>query len=409
MSDKHSRRDFLVRSGSVLAIGMLTPAWLRGVALAQKADRLSGVTARSNNVLVVCQLSGGNDGMNTIIPYTDKDYYRLRPGIGIAEKQQIPLSDSLALHPALSPLKGLWDRGKLAIINGAGYPNHNRSHFSSMKIWQTANPGEQSDSGWLGRYLDQQYGNETVSPIVGLCLDTSTNPALESRRISVPTIASLDDIAELTGTHDAELAMRAIQQMDGSAEFSHVASSTNSALDAVSELNTLLGGYENVIDYKDDNFSSGFRQLARLIAVSPLTRVAYLSIGGFDTHANQNDRHAELLGNFASGLSSFMEELEQIGMADRVTVLAFSEFGRRVKENGSGGTDHGQAGPMFLAGGSVKGGLHGEYPSLQDLDDGDLRYNIDFRRVYATVLDRWMQADSEKLLGQRFANLPLYG
>ncbi len=408
MAENHSRRDFLVRSGSVLALGLLTPAWLRGVALAQKTDRLNGVVPRSDNVLIVCQLSGGNDGLNTVIPYSEKDYYRLRPGIGIAEKEQIPISGHLALHPALKPLQGLWDSGQLAIVNGAGYPEHNRSHFSSMKIWQTASPEGPSQTGWLGNYLDLIGSTGPVSPVVGLCLDNSANPALSARKVSVPTIASLDDISELAGTQDAEAAMRAIQQMDGNTPFGHVSQSTNSALDAVHELNSMLGKYENVIEYKADKFSSGFRQLAKLIAVSPLTRVAYLSIGGFDTHANQQDRHSELLGNFASGLSAFMQEMQQIGMAQRVTVLAFSEFGRRVKENGSGGTDHGQAGPMFIAGGSVKGGLHGEYPSLQDLDDGDLKYNLDFRRVYASVLDRFMQADSEKLLGQRFEILPLF-
>lgn len=408
MADKHSRRDFLVRSGSVLAIGMLTPAWLRGVALAQKTDRLNGVAPRNDNVLVVCQLSGGNDGLNTVIPYSVKDYYRLRPGIGISEKEQIPISDELALHPALRPLMPLWDSGNLAIINGTGYPQSNRSHFRSMKIWQTASPEAQATTGWLGNYLDRLGSNGELSPVAGLCLDNSTNPALLARDVAVPTIASLDDISELAGTQDAEMAMRAIQQAEGGMGYEHVSSSTNSALDAVHELKRLLGNYQNVVEYKGDRFSSGFRQLARLIAVSPLTRVAYLSAGGFDTHANQADRHSELLGNFASGLSSFMEEMQQIGMADRVTVLAFSEFGRRVKENGSGGTDHGQAGPMFVCGGSVKGGLHGDYPSLADLDDGDLKYNLDFRRVYSTVLDNWLEADSEKLLGQRFDNIPLF-
>ncbi|MEZ5338143.1 MAG: DUF1501 domain-containing protein [bacterium] len=405
MADKHSRRDFLVRSGSVLALGLLTPAWLRGVAMAQKLERLQGVSPRNANVLVVCQLSGGNDGLNTVIPYSVKDYYRLRPGIGIPEKEQIPISDELALHPALKPLKGLWDEGRLAIVNGAGYPEHNRSHFRSMKIWQTASPETQSETGWLGNYLDRLP--DPVSPVAGLCLDSSASPALTGQRVSVPTIASLDDISELAGTQDAESAMRAIQQMDGNARFAHVSASTNSALDAVHELNSLLGKYQNCVEYESDNFSSGFRQLARLIAVSPLTRVAYLSVGGFDTHASQQDKHATLLAGFASGLARFMEEMQAIGMRDRVTVLAFSEFGRRVKENGSGGTDHGQAGPIFIAGGNVQGGLHGEYPSLSDLDDGDLRYNTDFRRVYATLLDRWLDADSEKLLGQRFDNLPL--
>ncbi|MCB1217621.1 DUF1501 domain-containing protein [bacterium] len=405
MADKHSRRDFLVRSGSVLALGLLTPGWLRGVAMAQKLERLQGVSPRSQNVLVVCQLSGGNDGLNTVIPYSVKDYYRLRPGIGIPEKEQIPISDELALHPALKPLKALWDEGRLAIVNGAGYPEHNRSHFRSMKIWQTASPATQSETGWLGNYLDRLP--DPVSPVAGLCLDSSASPALTGQRVSVPTIASLDDISELAGTQDAESAMRAIQQLDGSAQFAHVSASTNSALDAVHELNSLLGKYQNCVEYESDNFSSGFRQLARLIAVSPLTRVAYLSVGGFDTHASQQDKHATLLGGFASGLARFMEEMQAIGMRDKVTVLAFSEFGRRVKENGSGGTDHGQAGPIFIAGGSVQGGLHGEYPSLSDLDDGDLRYNTDFRRVYATLLDKWLDADSEKLLGQRFDNLPL--
>ncbi|MCC7477070.1 DUF1501 domain-containing protein [bacterium] len=416
MADKHSRRDFVLRSASLIAVGLAAPAWLSSLARAGVSAQARGkALPGAGKTLVVCQLSGGNDGLNTVIPYSAQPYYKLRPSLAIPEKSQIQISDSLALHPALRPVHALWESGELAIVNGVGYPNPNRSHFASMSIWQTGDPGGHESSGWLGRYLEAAAGAAgKPNPLLALSFGRERVEALGGSSSSVPTFASLEDVRGLVGDSDAERALRAIQQGPAggmgayNSGVSHAGKATNAALDAMDALAARLDQYQPSSAYGSDDFGQGFRNIAHLLGISPETRVIYFAAGGFDTHAQQAQTHEELLGRFSAALATFMKELQAMGRSNDVTVMVFSEFGRRVEENGSAGTDHGAAGPMFLAGGGIKGGLYGAYPSLTDLADGDLKFNTDFRQVYSTVLQDWLGADSAALLGASYKPLGLF-
>jgi uncharacterized protein (DUF1501 family) len=350
----------------------------------------------------VCQFSGGNDGLNTVIPYADKAYYNLRPTLAIPETQQLHISSELALHPSLKELHSLYDNKQLAIANGVGYPNPNRSHFASMSIWQSGDPSGQTATGWLGRYLD---GQSSDNPVLALSLGNGRVEALQGQRASVPTFASLEDIRAMTNDADAERALRALQGTAASGQLGTVKAANDTALNAMDALAAQLDKYTPSGQYADDAFGQGLRNIAQLLAISPGTRVVYMAVGGFDTHARQAETHATLLSQFSAAASEFNAELARMGRADDVALLAFSEFGRRVSENGSEGTDHGAAAPVFMLGG-VKGGLYGQYPSLTDLEDGDLKHSTDFRQVYASVLD-WLGADTGSILGGEYDRLPI--
>ncbi|MEP0766508.1 MAG: DUF1501 domain-containing protein [Fimbriimonadia bacterium] len=408
MSKHLTRREFLKKSATVIAVGAVAPPWLAKIVRADTLRVAQGGKMPSDRTLVVCQLTGGNDGLNTVIPYTQKRYYEMRPVLAVKDGAGIPISEDLALHPALTGLKKVWDRKHLAILNGVGYPNPNRSHFRSMEIWQTASTDTDERYGWLGRYLDDV--GSPKNPVLALALGVQKEQALNARNVSVPTFASLADIQAMIGDTDAEAALRAIQGMDASegSAMRDVQAATKSALNAMAELNRNLSKYEPVGSYGQDAFGRGFRQIAHLIAVSPGTRVIYFSVGGFDTHSAQAAQHEKLLRQFGDALDAFLLEIVHMGKADKVAVLVFSEFGRRVQENASAGTDHGAAGPMFVAGGAVKAGLHGTYPSLDDLDRGDLKHSVDFRRVYASVLSQWLAADAGSLLGKDYQPLELF-
>jgi uncharacterized protein (DUF1501 family) len=297
-------------------------------------------------------------------------------------------------------------------VNGVGYDNPNRSHFASMSIWHSADPSQQQKYGWLGRYLDAQ---PTGNPVLALNLGNGRIEALMGERASVPAFASLEDIRALGGDADAERALRAVQS--GGGELAVPQAATNAALDAMDQLAGVLDGYAPSGKYGEDAFGAGFRQIAQLIAVSPGTQVIYFAGGGFDTHAGQEERQRELLDGYGRALSEFHQEMERLGRGGEVAVLSFSEFGRRVAENASQGTDHGQAGPVFVTGGGLRGrtadgardGLYGGYPSLSDLNDGDLKHNTDFRRVYASLLTEWLGADSGAILGGDYKPLGLFG
>lgn len=408
MSDEITRRDFLRGSGAVIAVGLLAPPWLSSIARAD-VKRLVGGGGVSDRVLVVCQLTGGNDGLNTVIPVTQKAYYANRPTLAIAEGKALGLTNDLGLHPSLDGLKQLWERKQLAIVNGVGYPHANRSHFRSMEIWQTANPDADEQYGWLGKYLDSVEETKNPNPVLAIGLGNERNLAMSGAKCAVPTFASLADIQSMVGDADADKSLRAIQGMDSAdGDKRTVRQATNAALDAMAELKKNLGKYETKSTYAADAFGQGFKQIAHLIAVSPRTRVIYLSVGGFDTHSRQGDSQAKLLKGFGDAVNTFMQEMTAIGKANKVSVMVFSEFGRRVQENASAGTDHGAAAPMFVIGGSIKPGLYGKYPDLGDLERGDLKFNVDFRQVYAGVLDGWMGGDSASLLGRAFDKLPIF-
>jgi uncharacterized protein (DUF1501 family) len=361
-----------------------------------------------DNVLVVCQLSGGNDGLNTVVPWADAAYYAARPVIGIKEADVLKLNDSLGFHPSMTGAADLFKANKLAVVQNVGYPNPNRSHFRSMEIWQTANPDNVEAYGWLGKYLDMQMKKGSANPVMALNFGRQANLAMKGKVASVPCFASLADVNSLVGNMDDERMLREVQGMGGDADAETVRKANLTALDAMSELKKAMSSYQSKFTYANDQFGQGFKQVAQLIATLPKTRVIYFSAGGFDTHSNQPTQQANLLKGFSDGLKTFMDEMEAIGKANKVTVLVFSEFGRRVNENASQGTDHGAAAPMFVAGGLVKGGFHGDKPDFQNLDRGDIAWKIDFRQVYATAIDRWMGGDSASIFGRKFDHVDVF-
>lgn len=408
MSDLLSRRD-IVKSGGMIAVGLVAPRWLATIAHSDLLSQAQGGKASGDTVLIVCQLSGGNDGLNTVVPWANKKYYELRPTIGIAEDQVLKINNDLGFNPALKGLAELYTQKKVAIIQNVGYPRPNRSHFKSMDIWQSASPESAMKNGWIGRHFDQQQALGALNPVVALGLSTDKPLALNGEHASIPCFASLADIQSMFGDPDAERLLRQIQGADAKAgsDTRVVQQANKTALDAMSLLSKQLSGYAPKQTYGTDVFGNGFKQIAQLIATSPQTRVVYMSAGGFDTHARQPDQHTKLLTGFGNAISAFQKEMEAIGKADKVVVLVFSEFGRRCFENASAGTDHGAAAPMFVIGSKVKGGVYGPMPDLNDLQDGDLKFKIDFRQVYATALDGWMGGDSEVVLGKSFEKIGL--
>lgn len=404
MSDFLTRREIL-RGGSVIAVGLVAPRWLSTIAQADLLRAASGGKISSDTVLVVCQFSGGNDGLNTVVPYGDKRYYDLRPTIGIKDSEVLKIDEHMGFHPGLTGINQLYKEGKVAVIQNVGYPKPNRSHFKSMDIWQSASPESILKYGWLGRHFDEQIKiGGPMNPVMAIGLSTEKPLALTGETASVPCFASLTDVQSMIGDPESEKMLRQIQGSDammGSATAT-VQQASKTALDAMGILSRQLKVYAPKQTYPNHPFGNGFKQIAQLIATSPATRVVYFSTGGFDTHAKQAETHQTLLKNFGDSMLAFQREMESLGKADKVVVLTFSEFGRRSHENASLGTDHGAAAPMFLIGSKVKGGLHGPVPDLGNLEDGDIKHTTDFREVYAATLDHWMGGDSETVLAQKF-------
>jgi uncharacterized protein (DUF1501 family) len=399
-----------MRAGGMIAIGLVAPRWLSGIAHADILRQAKGGKPQGDTVLVVLQLNGGNDGLNTVVPYANKAYYDLRPTIGIKEADVLKISPDLGFHPGLTGLAELYQQGKVAVINNVGYPKPNRSHFKSMDIWQSASPDSAMRYGWVGRHFDQQLLTHQLNPVVALGLSTEKPLALAGKNASIPCFASLADLKNMIADPDAERMLRDIQGMDASvgSPTRAVQNANKSALDAISVLKTQVSKYEPKGKYNNDSFGNGFKQVAQIVATSPATRVVYFSAGGFDTHAKQPDSHMKLMKGLGDSLNAFQKEMEAIGKADKVLVVVFSEFGRRAHENASMGTDHGAAAPMFVIGSRVKGGLKGPLPDLVNLEGGDIRFTQDFRGVYATALDEWMGGDSAVVLGQKFDHLDLF-
>jgi uncharacterized protein (DUF1501 family) len=403
-----SRRDFL-RSGVILvSAGVVAPAFLAKTALATPLPSAS--RARSGrSALVVVQLAGGNDGLNTVVPYRDPLYRQLRPQLALPEGDVLPLSADLALHPALAPLKAYFDAGQLAVLLGVGYPNPNRSHFRATDIWHTAEPEAYATTGWLGRYLAGcNCDQKGQAPAVSL---TQTLPsAFWTESLFVPTLTTLNSYRFQTDPRwpaDRAAKLRALQALDATQEAlrpytEFLAEQSLSALGSTDELQRIAGGWTTPVAYPETQFAQSLKLVGQFIGGDLGARIFYVSLGGFDTHANQRNTQQRLLDTLANGLAAFQKDLEAMNKADDVLTMTFSEFGRRARENGSQGTDHGTAEPLFVLGAGVRGGLYGAQPSLSDLDGGDLRFQIDFRSVYATVLERWLGASAQPVLGREF-------
>ena len=398
---RFTRRSLVETSTLLVAGGFTAPAFL--VRAAEATPPANTARAGGTRALVVVQLGGGNDGLNTIVPYADPSYYRARPRLAIPQKDVLLLSEQVGLNPALEPLLPLYSEGHLAIVQGVGYPNPNRSHFRSMEIWHTAAPDDYARSGWLGRYLHNTCcGEERSSALQALNVGDSLPAAFWTEHIPVPSIANLAGFAIQTDKkyeHERELRLDVLREIYEGAAGKRVYSDYLKQAGANMLLLTqqLQKVAQSVpatgIPYPNTPFGQGLQMIARLLSAGLGTRVFYISTGGFDTHANQLATHNRLLRQVAEGLQAFTRDVGERGRADDVVVMVFSEFGRRVRENGSGGTDHGAAAPMFLLGTQVQGGLHGTHPSLLELVDGDLRFNVDFRSVYAAILADWLGTD----------------
>ncbi|MGQ0628702.1 MAG: DUF1501 domain-containing protein [Phycisphaerales bacterium] len=423
-----TRRQFL-HTGLVLASASATlPSFLSRSALGLPMP-LAGLSSMSgvpeDHVLVVIQLGGGNDGLNTVIPYQDDQYYRARPGIGIKEDKVVKLAkSSVGLHPALTPLAGLYENGHMAIMQGVGYPNPNRSHFKSMDIWHT---GETTGSGngWLGRYFDSECCGEGKGEsgrpeakaternnMPGIAIGGEAPLAMQGQKIR-PIAFQNADLFRWTGrdvSKNLEDPYQIIARQDATSHpdpESNAAFLVRTSLDAQVSSETIRKAVsaKDRVPYPGSDLARQLKMVASMIAAGLRTRVYYVTMGGYDTHAGQggeNGRHSQLLGQFGAAVKAFYDDLKAQGNDGRVLTMQFSEFGRRVGQNASQGTDHGTAAPTMFFGPMVNRGVLNDHPSLTNLDSGDLRYSIDFRAVYAGVLEGWLGAESDKILEGTF-------
>ena len=418
MNEGMTRREFLYKGLTIVAMGATAPSFLTRTALAMTNPfDIAQVTSRpgvpDDNVLVVIQMGGGNDGLNTIVPFGDDTYYRARPRLAIPRNEVITLNGELGLHPKMAKFKEMYDRGNAAIVQGVGYPNPSRSHFKSMEIWHTADPeGRTLRVGWIGRYFDSKCP-VCEQPTVGVNVGPSMPLALRSDGGQGATLETPDAFQWMPSMDGlgAREEMEIFKMLNAPAtnEPATIDFLRHTAMNAVlssEQVREAVRLYKGGIEYPSNRFAGSMRLIAQMIAGKLPTKVYYAHMSGFDTHASQQGVHDTLLEQLSTGVDAFYRDLEAQGNADRVITVAFSEFGRRVAENGSNGTDHGTAAPMFIFGKRIKPGLHGRQPSLADLQDGDLKHNIDFRSVYATLLDKWLGADPSKILGSDFERVP---
>ena len=391
-------------------------------------------TGKDDTIMVVLQLAGGNDGLNTLIPYADDIYHRSRPRIGKKEKDIIQLNDHLGLNSALPFLASLYKEGDLGIVQGVGYPNPNRSHFVSTSIWETADPTNHSPTGWLGRYFDNACPG--ADPTVGISFNMTQPEAFGALKnpgvcLNSPELyrwihaggerAQAEEFFADLNQPDADdepsdggsIAMPAGGKTGGISGEGNLAFLERVALDARVSSKTILelaAKHKTTVRYDGTPLARNLNLVARMIAGGMPTRVYYVSHGGFDTHNQQLNSHERLLGQLDSALKSFFADLKEQGNDKRVVLMTFSEFGRRVAENASAGTDHGKASCLFLAGAAIKGGLHGTHPSLSDLSEGDIKHTVDFRSVYGTLLTDWLKAPQMKpILGANYPKMGLIG
>ncbi len=391
------RRNFIKRTSLATGGMLLAPQFL-------KALETNSIKGFNGKKLIIIQLKGGNDGLNTVVPFRNDLYYQNRQQIAISKNELLNLNNEVGFHPSLKPLKNLYDKGYLSIINNVGYPNPNRSHFRSTDIWQTAsNSDEFLQTGWIGRYLDinkaQSHKAIEVDESLSLMLKGEaqnglaiTNPKLFYKLLKQPFF---DQLLQTKNTHLDEHNLGYLY---------------NTMIDARSSANYIYEKSKTTsskANYPKNIFGKQLKTISEFIASGLETEVYYAALSGFDTHANQQNRQAKLLETYAESMNVFVNDLQNNNALDDTLIFTFSEFGRRVKQNGSRGTDHGTANNVFIIGKNLKkAGLYNPLPDLQNLDsNGDLKFTIDFREVYATILDKWLQIDNAKILNNQFSTL----
>ena len=437
-----TRRIFLQRSLALLAAGATVPTFIDSTSFAlddpRDGKRTQKPSGKDGKILVVVQLSGGNDGLNSVCPYADDAYQRLRPGLAKGNKDVLKLNDYVGLNGKMTGMKGLYDAGALSVVQGVGYPNPNRSHFRSMDIWQSGIPDKEIvTTGWLGRYFDNTCsGTDPHGNVVGGGIAIGETAPLAMRGELVQPLAFEKPESYRYNGNDRE-DYKKLNTPDAPAPIAHSPALvpppkrgnidrkpdtkiitpddqleflTRTAMDAQvssDEILRITKTRSGAGDFPRGGFGDGLRTVASMIRGELPTRVYYVSLGGFDTHANQAGRHDNLMQELDQGVAAFWKEMKDQKNDDRVLMMCFSEFGRRVQSNASGGTDHGAAAPMFMLGTGLKQGLVGRHPSLSDLDSGDLKFNIDFRNVYASILEQWLETPSKPVLGGQFKTFPI--
>jgi uncharacterized protein (DUF1501 family) len=438
-----TRREFLRTTVLGSALSWTLPAFLANTLSAlqsEAADSATQITTgKDSTILVVLQMAGGNDGLNTVVPYSNDFYHRARPKIGLSADKIIKLDGDIGFHGALTGFKNLYDAGNLAVVQGVGYPNPNRSHFRSTEIWQTASDSETIEKyGWLGRYFDNACNgaDPTVGVTIGsqlpeaffaktpkgICFNNPQNYRFMASGATEESYKKLNELEMSSPLPDGGPTMAPEENSGGSIALlpagmpmtggRAVDFIERTALDAQvssDEVRNIAAKVQNQAVYPGSVLGNSLKLVAKLIGGGLPTRVYYVSQGGYDTHTNQLGTQQRLLQDLGDSTKAFVDDMKAQGNMGRVLVMTFSEFGRRVNENANGGTDHGAAAPIFVVGNKVKAGLLGRYPSLapQDLYQGDIKYNVDFRNVYASVLENWLKTKSSPILGKQFEPLPL--
>ena len=370
-------------------------------------------TTKKDPILVVIQLTGGNDYLNTVIPYGNPRYYDNRPNVGIPQEQVLPIDDQFGFNPAMAPVKELYDQGKVAVVNGIGYPNPNRSHFRSMDIWHTCEPDKVGTEGWVGRVI-RDLDPRAENVLTGVNFGRGLPRAMALSGVPVASVAVLESYGVLTGitgepqrSEALDVFARMYAPTVGTGPVMDYLGQTGlDALKGADILKTAPDKYGSSIEYADSSISRNLQGIAKVLLADLGTRVFYTQHAGYDTHASEGPVHPKLWTDLSQGISDFYADLKEHDAADDVLMLVFTEFGRRVKDNGSG-TDHGSGGVAFAIGDPVRGGMYSEYPSLNegDLLEGDLHFNIDYRGIYGTVVEKWMGLDAVPVVGGNFEQL----
>lgn len=392
------RKEF-IQIGSLATASLMLPKFL-------KAFEGKSLVPAGNKVVVILQLSGGNDGLNTVIPVRNDIYYQSRPRLGIEKEKALSLTDEAGLHPSLISLKELYDDGSLGIINSVGYPNPDRSHFRSMDIWHTASESNQYlSSGWVGRYLDAQCSG-CDKPTQAIEIDDILSLAMKGENING---IAVKDPKRLYGTSNEKFFKDVLKDHTNSHDeqpVDYLYKTMSETLSSADYIFTQSRLHPTSSEYPNSELGKSFRTIASLIFSDINTKVYYVSLGSFDTHVNQQAQQQRLFTGMNDAVKAFTTDLKKNGRFNDVLLFTFSEFGRRVSQNASGGTDHGTANNMFLISGGLKQkGLINTLPDLTDLNEGDLKHKVDFKNVYATVLNKWLNADDKKILGGQFEYL----
>ena len=436
-----TRREFLRTTVLGSALSWTVPAFLANTFSALQSEAADSATqiatGKDGTILVVLQMAGGNDGINTVVPYTNDFYHNARPRIGLSADKVLDLNGEIGFHGSMTGFKDLYDSGNLAVVQGVGYPNPNRSHFRSTEIWQTASDADKVEKyGWLGRYFDNDcagcdpavgvtIGNQMPEAFfakkpTGICFNNPQNYRFVPGEHPKPgqtdlTEESYKKLNELDANGADENSggsigmLAAGMPMQGGSAIDYIQRTALDAQVSSDEVRNIASRVQNQAVYPASQLGNSLKLVAKLIGGGLPTRIYYVSQGGYDTHVNQVPTQQRLLKDLGDSTKSFVADLKAQGNMQRVLVMTFSEFGRRVTENANGGTDHGAAAPLVIVGNKVTAGLLGQYPSLatQDLFEGDIKYTVDFRSVYAAVLENWLKTPSAPILGRQFQPLQL--